>query len=204
VPEQPQQQVRFCNQCGRPFPPNELLQIGNTMVCAVCKDVMMQRLREGALPGGIAFQGRQFAGFWIRFVAVFVDGIILGVAGAIINIPLQLAMMGMGTMTDPTAIIGSALGLFSIMIALNVAMGVAYEAWFVVNKGATPGKMVLSLEVIRADGTRPGWGLAIGRYFAKILSSWPTIWIGYIMAGVDEEKRGLHDRICNTRVVVRK
>jgi uncharacterized RDD family membrane protein YckC len=76
-----------------------------------------------------------------------------------------------------------------------------YECWFVVNKGATPGKLILSLEVIRADGTRPGWGLAIGRYFAKILSSWPTLYIGYIMAGIDDEKRALHDRICNTRVV---
>ena len=171
------------------------------MVCATCKDVMMQRLREGAVPGGLAFQGRQFAGFWLRFVAVLIDGIILGVVGAIINIPFQLMMAGMGTMTDPMAIFGSFMGIFSIMMVLNMAIAMVYEAWFVVNKGATPGKLVLSLEVIRADGTRPGWGLAIGRYFAKILSSWPTIWIGYIMAGIDDEKRGLHDRICDTRVV---
>ncbi|MGA2185891.1 MAG: RDD family protein [Bryobacteraceae bacterium] len=201
APEQPQQQVRFCNQCGKPFAPADLLQIGNTMVCAACKDVMMQRLREGAVPGGLAFQGRQFAGFWIRFVAVLIDGIILGVVGAIINIPFNLMMAGMGTMTDPMAIFGSFMGIFSIMMVLNMAIAMAYESWFVVNKGATPGKLVLSLEVIRADGTRPGWGLAIGRYFAKILSSWPTIWIGYIMAGIDDEKRGLHDRICDTRVI---
>jgi uncharacterized RDD family membrane protein YckC len=172
------------------------------MVCAACKDVMMQRLREGAVPGGLAFQGRQFGGFWLRFVAVFVDGIILGVAAAIINIPFQLMLAGMGaTMTDPMAILGSAIGVFSIMIVLNMAIAMVYECWFVVNKGATPGKLILSLEVIRADGTRPGWGLAIGRYFAKILSSWPTLYIGYIMAGIDDEKRALHDRICNTRVV---
>jgi uncharacterized RDD family membrane protein YckC len=153
------------------------------------------------MPGGIAFQGRQFAGFWIRFVAAFIDGIILAVAGAIVDLPFQLTMAGMGTMTDPMAIFGSALGIFSIMIVLNMAISMAYESWFVVNKGATPGKLILSLEVIRADGARPGWGLAIGRYFAKILSSWPTLYIGYIMAGIDDEKRGLHDRICNTRVV---
>jgi hypothetical protein len=28
-----------------------------------------------------------------------------------------------------------------------------------------------------------------------------TLTIGYIMAGIDEQKRALHDRICNTRVV---
>ncbi len=47
-----------------------MLQIGNMTVCAACKDVEMQRLREGATPGGIAFQGRQYAGFWIRFVVI--------------------------------------------------------------------------------------------------------------------------------------
>ena len=204
APEQPQPQVRFCNQCGKPFLPGDLLQIGNTTVCAACKDVMMQRLREGALPGGFAFQGRQYAGFWIRVVAVIVDGLILGILGTIVNIPFQLAIAGMSaTMnpsSDPMTVLGSFIGILSIMVLLNMAIACAYEAWFVVNKGATPGKLILSLEVIRADGTRPGWGLAIGRYFAKQLSAW-TLGIGYIMVGLDDEKRGLHDRICNTRVV---
>lgn len=182
------------------FPPGDLLQIGNTMVCATCKDVMMQRLREGALPGGLAHQGREFAGFWIRVVAVIVDGIILGIAGAIINIPFQLAIVGMSTVGNQAAVLGGTIGIFAIMMLINVAIAMTYEAWFLVHKGGTPGKLVLSLEVIRADGTRPGWGLAIGRYFAKQLSAW-TLGIGYIMAGVDDEKRGLHDRICNTRVI---
>jgi hypothetical protein len=42
--------------------------------------------------------------------------------------------------------------------------------------------------------------LSVGRYFAKMLSSL-TLLIGYIIAAFDEEKRSLHDRICNTRVV---
>jgi uncharacterized RDD family membrane protein YckC len=199
--EPSQQQVRFCSQCGRPFAPGDLLQIGNVTVCAACKDIMMQRLREGALPGGLAFQGRQYAGFWIRFVAVLIDGLFLGVVGAIVDIPFNLMMGGMIATRDPMAFLANAAGILSIMFLISMAIAMVYESWFVVNKGATPGKLVLSLEVIRDDGTRPGWGLAIGRYFAKILSSWPTLWIGYIMAGIDDEKRGLHDRICNTRVI---
>jgi len=196
-----QPETRFCSHCGRPFLPSDLLQIGNMTVCAGCKDAVMQRLREGALPGGLAHQGRQYGGFWIRFAAIFIDGIILGVVGAIINIPFQLIFVGMSVnAADPTAILTRTLGLFSVLIVINMAIAVAYESWFVVNKGATPGKMVLSLEVIRADGARPGWGLAIGRYFAKVLSGL-TLYIGYIMAGFDDEKRALHDRICETRVV---
>jgi uncharacterized RDD family membrane protein YckC len=60
--------------------------------------------------------------------------------------------------------------------------------------------MACQLRVIRADGSNLDWGLAIGRHFAKILS-YLTLFIGFIMAGFDEEKRALHDRICETRVV---
>jgi len=198
---EPQPETRFCSQCGRPFPPGDLLQIGNMTVCAGCKDVVMQRLREGALPGGLAYQGRQYGGFWIRFAAIFIDGIILGVVGAIINVPLQIFFVAANTGTqDPTTILARTFGLAAVLIVINMGIALVYESWFIVARGATPGKMVLSLEVIRADGTRPGWGLSIGRHFAKILSSL-TLYIGYIMAGFDDEKRALHDRICETRVI---
>jgi uncharacterized RDD family membrane protein YckC len=50
------------------------------------------------------------------------------------------------------------------------------------------------------DGGKVSYGRAVGRHFAKYLSSF-TLGIGYIMAGIDDEKRALHDRICNTRVI---
>jgi hypothetical protein len=50
------------------------------------------------------------------------------------------------------------------------------------------------------DGSNLSYGRSAGRHFAKYISGL-TLWIGYIMAGVDEEKRSLHDRICDTRVI---
>ena len=43
-----------------------------------------------------------------------------------------------------------------------------------------------------------GW--AFGRHFAKYLSAMILL-IGYIMAAFDDQRRTLHDRICETRVV---
>jgi uncharacterized RDD family membrane protein YckC len=60
--------------------------------------------------------------------------------------------------------------------------------------------MALKLRVVRADGSPVGYGLAAGRYLSKILSALILL-IGYIMAAFDEQKRALHDRICDTRVV---
>ncbi len=60
--------------------------------------------------------------------------------------------------------------------------------------------MALGLKVITADGDKVSYLKAFGRYFAEIVSG-IILCIGYIMAAFDDEKRTLHDRICNTRVV---
>jgi uncharacterized RDD family membrane protein YckC len=91
----------------------------------------------------------------------------------------------------------SGLGLMTL---ISLAINVAYEAYFLSTRGATPGKMALGLKVIRADGGPVSAGLAVGRYFASILSAL-TLCIGYIIAGFDSQKRSLHDHICSTRVI---
>ena len=52
--------------------------------------------------------------------------------------------------------------------------------------GATPGKMVLGLKVVRPNGAPVSLGRAVGRYFAKLLSSL-TFCIGFIIAGFDSK-----------------
>jgi len=71
---------------------------------------------------------------------------------------------------------------------------------FVYKLGATPGKMALGLKVIRPGGGPVGLGRAVGRYFGKMLSAM-ALFIGYIIVGFDSEKRGMHDMICDTRVI---
>ena len=60
--------------------------------------------------------------------------------------------------------------------------------------------MALGLKVVRPNGMPVDLPRAFGRYFAKMLSA-IILFIGYIMAGFDAEKRALHDMICDTRVV---
>jgi uncharacterized RDD family membrane protein YckC len=60
--------------------------------------------------------------------------------------------------------------------------------------------MALSLKVVRADGSKVSYMRAFGRAAAEIVSG-ILLLIGYIIAGFDDEKRALHDRMCDTRVV---
>jgi len=86
------------------------------------------------------------------------------------------------------------------MYALIFGGVVFYMAFMHSRYGATLGKMAVGIRVITLDGRNPSFWRAFGRVFAEYLSSL-CLYIGYIMAGFDEEKRALHDHICGTRVV---
>src|SRR4051812_14247099 len=64
-----------CTECGKMFPKNTMIRFRDNWVCATCKPVFMQKLAEGAQ---LNTSELRYAGFWIRFVAKFLDGIILG------------------------------------------------------------------------------------------------------------------------------
>jgi uncharacterized RDD family membrane protein YckC len=63
--------------------------------------------------------------------------------------------------------------------------------------------MALGLIVTNPERQKISYLRALGRTFAEWISS-IILAIGYLMAGFDEEKRTLHDRICSTRVVYKR
>jgi hypothetical protein len=48
-----------CAECGRAFPPDELIMLNNSRVCAQCKPVFLQRMAEGVPAAGSAGIWRQ-------------------------------------------------------------------------------------------------------------------------------------------------
>jgi uncharacterized RDD family membrane protein YckC len=162
----------------------------------------LANLRRGAV---------HYGGFWIRFVARLIDGILVGVVSAIVRIPLMmmipstLAGLG-GREPGPEAVLAvlpAILGLAGLSFLIQTALGLAYEVYFLSTRSATLGKMAVGLKVITSEGGPISAGLAAGRYFASWLSG-IIFFIGYIMAAFDDQKRSLHDRICNTRVIYAK
>lgn len=164
-------------------------------------------VEPGLPPAAPAAPAVRYGGFWIRFVARVIDGIIEGALFAIVAIPMGLTMGGMGASLGPNptpeqlaATLPLMFGTVGLFILVGTGLKLAYEVYFLSTRAATPGKMVLGLKVIRAGGGPVSAGLAAGRYFAMIVSDM-TFAIGYIIAGFDSEKRALHDHICGTRVV---
>lgn len=181
----------FCCECGRKFASDELINYGPSWVCAECKPLFFQKIREGATATG----GLAYAGFWIRAVAWIIDYVIVFAitfsVSFVFGLLIALAAQGNEVVLIVLQVIST---LFSWSITLF------YKTYFVGKFAATPGKMALGLKVVMSDGGRVTYPRALGRAFAEILSGLICA-IGYIIAAFDEEKRTLHDHICGTRVI---
>jgi len=182
-----------CTVCNRPFPHDELIPYQDATVCAECKPEFFQRLKEGAALPGVM----EFGGFWIRAGAWFIDRIVCTTIFWIVA-AVFAAIAAAITATSENIFIF--LGLQIVMQVLYWAMVIGYSTFFVGRFGATPGKMACRLRVVRSDMGKVTYGIALGRCFGKALS-YITVGVGFLMAAFDEEKRTLHDRICDTRVI---
>ncbi|MBW2436913.1 MAG: RDD family protein [Desulfobacterales bacterium] len=189
---QPAPPVRklLCSECGQAFAEDDMIRFSDVWVCAGCKPIIVQKIKEGVTVSGVM----EYAGFWLRFGAWFIDYIILGIGSMIIYLPLTI--MGAFSLENPAVFVS-----FQIVATIfNFALPAAYEIWFVGKYAATPGKMACKIKVVTADAEKISYARSVGRHFAKYISGL-ILGIGYIMAGFDDQKRALHDRICDTRVI---
>ncbi len=183
-----------CSECGNLFAQDDMIRYQNVWVCANCKPIFVQKLKEGADVSGAMV----FAGFWERFAAKFLDGLIQGVVNMVLGVVINLALFALAGREKNAPI---AIMVFSQLFQL--ALAAAYATFFIGKYGATPGKMALGLKVVTSGEGEVSYARALGRYFAVGLS-WLTLTIGFLMSIWDDEKRTLHDRICDTRVIKKK
>lgn len=121
-----------------------------------------------------------YAGFWLRFVALLIDGFVLFVATALVVI-----------------VFGDGVG--SVLLA-NLLVWMYFAVMESSPQQATLGKQALGLIVTDINGQQLTFGRATGRFFAKYLSN-ATLEFGYIMAGFTTKKQALHDLIAGTLVL---
>lgn len=148
-----------------------------------------------AISAGISPTGEvKYAGFWVRWVAVFLDGIIVNVAYGIVVAPI-FVVVGFSTAStedNPMLSLASFI-MYPIAWAYYIFMTNKYQA--------TIGKMALGLVVLKEDGQRAELGkIVLRETVGKILSA-ITLGIGYIMAGFTKKKQALHDMVAGTVVV---
>jgi uncharacterized RDD family membrane protein YckC len=157
--------------------------------------MLRERLEQATVRGG----GMDYAGFGVRLAAKLVDLVIFYGMGLIVQ--GVVAAVGFDGVVPHMLDDWEEWARFALIAGpINLVVVLAYSVYFIRRYEATPGKRLLGLRVVRADGGRVGVGRVIGRHFAEQVSTL-TFFAGYVMAAFDEEKRTLHDMMCGTRVV---
>lgn len=202
----PAQELLACSQCGRTFAHSDVVQIAGNWVCGSCKPVFLSRVMAAGAAVAGPF-GWHYGGFWIRFGARFIDNFVLMAPIVILAAVFIPNLLRAGSQPSN--------GMFALFGLTFIAVGflamIFYEVLMLKHWGATIGKMACGLKVVRSDGRSLGWGVSFGRFFMwnVVTSGVPYLnlvlmLVSGIMAGTDVEKRALHDRVCDTRVIYKR
>jgi len=137
---------------------------------------------------------RIYAGFWKRFSAALIDGIVTTIGCAIIGFIFGFIFILSTGINDPDVLefIGNILGIFLVWLYFSVMESSSSQGTF--------GKMAVGIKVTDLSGYRVSFGKATGRHFGKIISTIIFL-IGFIMVAFTDKKQGLHDMMSGCLIV---
>ncbi len=142
-----------------------------------------------------------YAGFWVRLAAYLIDSVIV----FFMLLVVRMAMSGVSSLLYGTVLGGNILFHYTLK---DIVLYLGEALYFILctrYTGTTPGKRAMNLRVISVDESGEldlltvVYRETVGRFLCGI-----SICIGYLIIGLDREKRGFHDMLCDTRVVYGK
>jgi uncharacterized RDD family membrane protein YckC len=199
----------YCSKCGAPM-------ADGAAFCSTCGQafsnaVALPRTPMMNVPAVAPAPRVEYAGFWLRFVAYLIDGVVISLGLVLILIPL-IFLTGLGALLSqihPQDELNDAgvlliIGVIFLFFTVGLAVTWLYHALMESSEWqATVGKKALGLVVTDMAGRRVSFGRATGRHFAKIVTNMVPAFIGYIMAGFTEKKQALHDMMAGCLILRR-
>jgi len=152
----------------------------------------------------------EYAGFGRRLFAFLLDGLLLGMLTAPLNLLLitgtkSLSEIMQWNLLHPDNPIMPSIDELIRDTWIGIASGFITFFYFSSFESsrfqATPGKIVLGIRVTDSVGGRLSFWRAAGRYMNKYISNM-TLLIGYLMAAFTPKKQALHDELADTLVIV--
>jgi uncharacterized RDD family membrane protein YckC len=148
-----------------------------------------------------------YAGFWIRLVARFVDGVILSVPLVLVFGIFGAIAAGIassssnGDQSTQNALAAGASGVFVLFYLVAIFVVIGYQVYFWGTSGSTLGMRLFHLRVVDANTGGPiGIPRAIVRWLMTIVNTW-ACYIGWIWVAFDPRKQGWHDKVANSVVL---
>ena len=181
---------RYCPECGQ-----ENAERAN--FCRKCGNDL-QFIRTGLRTRQVVEQAVRvrYAGFWRRFAAAMIDGIVVNIVTIILAFIIGFII---------GAVTGGGAGAQNVALAVGYLVGILvgwiyYAGMESSSNQVTLGKKLLGLYVTDLEGRSISFLRATGRHFGKIVSLL-ILFIGYLMIAFTDKKQGLHDQMAGCLVV---
>ena len=173
----------FCAKCGSSNP-------DSASWCSSCGQPL-SGIQTSNSSGVLAAD--DYAGFWQRFAAVFLDGIVI----SLVYVPIAFVAGLLWGLLN----LGSATALMYIIYPLSFIGSAAYYVLMESGEsGATYGKRWVKIKVLDVEGNRVSKGRALARWVAHLLS-YITLYIGFLIQPFTAKKQALHDMVAGTVLV---
>ena len=185
--------AKFCPYCGNAVGIADSVQSQQSVKQEISTPPSLETKQESTPASPETRQEPKYVGFWARFAANFLDGILI----SIIVSPGSIWLAYETNKCVGSGDWGGALALYSGLYILSQV--ILLVLWS--KKQASIGKMAISVKIVDAKtGKAPTKKQLIGRYFAYILSCLP-LGIGFLWIAFDSKKQGWHDKLAGTAVV---
>jgi uncharacterized RDD family membrane protein YckC len=151
------------------------------------------------------------SGWWRRAGAQIVDGMIVGIGGALLLVALTAPFSIGFFASDGVGIVSILVGLFFAVICVAIVALLYAPALMARTNGKTLGRMATGIRVVRAGGEPITFGFAMLREvavkallfgIAGALTAGLANLADYLWPLWDEENRALHDFLVNTRTIL--
>jgi uncharacterized RDD family membrane protein YckC len=196
----------FCQSCGANV-------ADGTAFCPSCRRPITGYSvgqASGPATGGVASEN--YAGFWLRFVAAFIDGLVLIIPTGAIGFLVFASMIPVIVRNQGNRALLMATILPHVFLFLVLLTAISWLYWGLMESSsgqATLGKKAMGLYVTDLSGEPVSFGRASGRFFAgRGVGSIPSIGglyflVDCICAGITEKKQAVHDMITGCLVLRR-
>ena len=159
----------------------------------------------------------QYVGVGWRFLAILIDSIILGIVFAVIGAAFGGAQASGGnasvSLTGAPALLAIVISFLYFIVLEALQTGAPALLVFVISflyfivlealQGATVGKMILGLRVVKTNGAPITWTDSLIRNELRIIDGLFSYLVGAILIWTSPLKQRLGDRLANTMVVKR-
>lgn len=150
----------------------------------------------------ITHEYANYAGFWIRFLALFIDNIIISFAMLPFNMVLQFSGLSSAAKGQPPAMPSVSTLLLYVVIAVVIPW-LYFSLQESSAKMSTIGKRVCGLVVTDLNGQQISFGKATARFLVSNIS-YLTLGIGFVIAAFTQKRQTLHDIMVGTVVISTK